>query len=248
MGGFGLNNPAEEYQDGVAKSLERIANLKLAREPGSGFQYSSLGYIVLGELAQRISGVPFDKFCRERIFEPIGMRDTGFNPLKGPNAKPAERIAPTSHRAKDKLILGEVHDPRAYGLAGVAGHAGLFSTADDVARFARMLFHGGELDGKRILKPETVKLMITPRKVPGGSRNYGWDVDTAMSHNRGTAFPRGTTFGHTGFTGTSIWIDPASKCAVILLTSRLHPNEKGNVEKLRGQVATILGAALLQGK
>jgi CubicO group peptidase (beta-lactamase class C family) len=141
-------------------------------------------------------------------------------------------------------MIGEVHDPRAYLLGGVAGHAGLFSTADDLARYVRMLLHAGELDGKRVLSAATVRLMTTPRAVPGGQRAYGWDVDTPYSSNRGDLFPRGRSFGHTGFTGTSIWIDPTSETAVIFLSNRVHPEAKTNINRLRGQVATSAAAAL----
>src|SRR5207244_229076 len=118
-------------------------------------------------------------------------------------------------------MQGEVHDPRAFYLGGVAGHAGLFSTADDLAVYAQMLLNGGEYQGKRVLRVETVKLMTAPQKVPqtkgSGLRTYGWDMATGFSSNRGELFPKGQSFGHTGFTGTSIWIDPGSQSAVIFL-------------------------------
>ena len=145
-------------------------------------------------------------------------------------------------------IQGEVHDPRAHLLGGVAGHAGLFSTGDDLVKYAQMLLNGGEYKGKRVLKAETVKLMTAPQKVPlakgSGLRTFGWDMATAYSSNRGEGFPKGESFGHTGFTGTSIWIDPKSKTAVIFLSSRLHPDGKGNVTRLRGEIATLAAAAL----
>jgi CubicO group peptidase (beta-lactamase class C family) len=147
-------------------------------------------------------------------------------------------------------MIGEVHDPRAYLLGGVAGHAGLFSTADDLAVYARMLLNDGKHDGKAFLQPETVKLMTEPRKVPvkndSGLRTYGWDMATAYSANRGEVFTKGISFGHTGFTGTSIWLDPPTRTAVIFLSNRVHPDGKGNVTKLRGQVATIAGKAVAE--
>ncbi|HEY8503610.1 MAG TPA: exo-beta-N-acetylmuramidase NamZ domain-containing protein, partial [Gemmataceae bacterium] len=127
------------------------------------------------------------------------------------------------------------------------GHAGLFSTASDLAKYANMLLNEGRHAGKQILAPATVRLMTEPRPVPRGWRTYGWDVDTGYSANRGELFPRGTSFGHTGFTGTSVWIDPASETAVIFLSSRLHPDGKGNVTRLRGQVSTLAAAALSPG-
>jgi CubicO group peptidase (beta-lactamase class C family) len=150
-------------------------------------------------------------------------------------------------------MRGEVHDPRAFALGGVAGHAGLFSTGDDLAVFAQMLLNGGHYHGKRILQPETVKLMLSPHEVPlaggkKGLRTYGWDMQTGYSSNRGEVFPVGASFGHTGFTGTSVWIDPGSQSAVIILSNRVHPDGKGNVTKLRGQVATWAGKALIKAK
>src|SRR5262249_33508934 len=167
------------------------------------------------------------------------MTDTGFQPL----AEKRSRIAPTEH-ADDQLLHGTVHDPRARNLGGVAGHAGLFGSADDLARYCGMILNGGELNGKRILKAETIKLMTEPVVVPGGLRTRGWDCDTSYSKNRGDVFPKGKSFGHTGFTGTSIWIDPGSKSALIFLSSRLHPDGKGNVTKLRGTVATLAAEGL----
>ena len=157
-----------------------------------------------------------------------------------------KRIAPTGKR-DGAIILGEVHDPRAHRLGGVAGHAGLFSTADDLARYARMLMNGGELDGVRIFKPETVKRFVEAHEVPEKqSRSYGWDVDTGFAGQRGTLFPKGGGYGHTGFTGTSIWIDSKSRTAVILLTSRVHPADKGNVARLRREVADAVAKAVLK--
>src|SRR5262249_34977068 len=126
-----------------------------------------------------------------------------------------------------------------------AGHAGLFSTADDLARYVRMVLRGGILDQRRILSPASVRLMTTPREVPGGLRALGWDVQTAFSSNRGELFARGESFGHTGFTGTPLWIDPISDTAVIFLSNRVHPDGKGNVTKLRGQIGTLAAAAVL---
>jgi CubicO group peptidase (beta-lactamase class C family) len=151
-----------------------------------------------------------------------------------------------------QTILGEVHDPRAFRMGGVAGHAGLFSTADDMARYCRMLLNGGELDGTRILAEKTVKHFVEPHDVPlasksgvgKGARSLGWDVDTSYSAPRGELFKKGEGYGHTGFTGTSVWIDPASRTAVILLTNRVHPDDKGNVTQLRREIATIVARAV----
>ncbi len=177
-GGLTADNDVADYKDGKDKALERIAALTPQSEPGAKFLYSDIGYIVLGELVERIAGVPLDDFATKNLFDPLGMKDTTYRPKESLK----DRIAPTDLR-DEKWIQGDVHDPRAFALGGVAGHAGLFSTADDLAIFAR--------------------------------------------------------------TGTSIWIDPGSDTAVIFLSNRLHPIAKGNVMKLRGQVATLAAAALL---
>jgi uncharacterized protein YbbC (DUF1343 family) len=237
--GLIADNPLADYADGRAKALERIHQLPLLAEPGSKFIYSDVNYIVLGELVEKLGGMPLDAFARTHIFAPLSVHETTFRP----GAALAKRAAPTEQRG-GRWMVGEVHDPRAFALGGVAGHAGLFSTADDLAVYAQMLLDGGAYAGQRILSPATVRLMTQPRAVPGGQRAYGWDVDTRFSTNRGELFPVGTSFGHTGFTGTSIWIDPQSRMAVIFLSNRVHPDGKGNVTRLRGQVATLAAGAI----
>jgi uncharacterized protein YbbC (DUF1343 family) len=180
-----------------------------------------------------------DRFADEHVFKPLGMSDTGFRP----QGQLKQRAAPTFRR-EDRWMVGEVHDPRAYDLGGVAGHAGLFSTAEDLAVYARMLLNHGEHQGHRVLASDTVKTFTTARPVPNGLRTPGWDSRTSYSSNRGTVFPGGESFGHTGFTGTSIWLHPASQTAVIFLSNRLHPHGKGNVTRLRGQVATLAAKAV----
>jgi len=221
--------------------LENICGLKLVAPVGTKLIYTDVGYIVLGELVERIEGKRLGHFAREAIYEPLGMKDTMYKPA--PERKP--RIAPTEKR-DGQLLVGEVHDPRAYWLEGVAGHAGLFGTADDLAKYCWMILRGGELNGKRVLSKETVKSMTRVRYLPDGTggRGYGWDVDTGHSGPRGAIFPRGASFGHTGFTGTSMWIDPESDSFVILLTSRLHPDGKGDTLALRSRVATITAEAI----
>jgi CubicO group peptidase (beta-lactamase class C family) len=238
--GLIADNPLQDYADGRGKALERIDALKPLAAPGERFIYSDVNYIVLGELVQMLSGKPLNEFVSERLFVPLGMSVTGFKP----SAAWAPRIAPTEQR-DGRWLRGDVHDPRAAALGGVAGHAGLFGTADDLARLARMLLHGGELEGKRIFKRETVETFVQPRPVPGGLRTYGWDVDTQFSSNRGERFPKGKSYGHTGFTGTSLWIDPTSQTVVIFLSNRVHPDGKGNVNALRGRVATLVGNVLV---
>jgi uncharacterized protein YbbC (DUF1343 family)/CubicO group peptidase (beta-lactamase class C family) len=237
--GLLADNSLSDFKDGKAEAMKRIAALPLEAEPGTRFKYSDVGFIVLGELVERVSGKPLDEFARTNVFEPMAMKDTGFRPSE----KLKDRIAPTAQR-DGKWLVGDVHDPRSAAMGGVAGHAGLFSSADDLARFARMILHGGELDGKRVLSPLSIRLMTAPVPIPGGLRSRGWDVDTAYSSPRGELFPKGEGFGHTGFTGTSIWIDPPSRTAVIILTNRVHISERVQVTNLRKEVANIVAGAI----
>jgi uncharacterized protein YbbC (DUF1343 family)/CubicO group peptidase (beta-lactamase class C family) len=243
-GGLIPDNPLSDYTGDPAGSLRNINNLKTISKPGTKFAYTDVGYIVLGELVKAVDPASrgLDRFAREEVFEPLGMNDTSYMP---PDAwKP--RVAPTEMR-EGRWMVGEVHDPRAFALGGFAGHAGLFGTAEDVGRYCRMIIRGGRLDGRRILDASTVRRMTTPRPLPDGTgvRSYGFDVDTAYSSPRGNRFERGTTFGHTGFTGTSMWIDPANDCFVVLLTNSVHPEGKGKAVQLRRLVSTAVAEALL---
>ena len=237
--GLTADNALADYKEGKAEALKKIAALPVEAEPGTRFRYSDVGFIVLGELVERLSGMPEEEFSRRNVFEPLGMSHTGYRPAGGVKSK----CAPTAQR-DGKWLVGEVHDPRAAAMSGIAGHAGLFGTADDLGRYARMLLNGGDLEGKRILSPLSVRLMTTPIPVPGGKRSRGWDVDTSYSAPRGDLFPRGDGFGHTGFTGTSLWIDPSSRTAVIVLTNRVHISEKVQVTGLRKDVANIVAGAI----
>ncbi len=238
--GLIADNAIADYKEGRAAALKAIAGLKLEAPAGTRFQYSDVGFIVLGEIVGRVAKKPLDEFVAKEIFTPLGMTDTTFQP----SDKLKTRIAPTGLRNKE-MVRGEVHDPRAHAMGGVAGHAGLFGTADDLALFARMLLNDGKGNGKAILKPETVKLLTEKKALPKeGFRSRGWDVDTAFSAPRGALFKSGDGFGHTGFTGTSIWIDPPSKTAIIVLSNRVHPDDKGNATPLRRAVGTLVAEAL----
>jgi uncharacterized protein YbbC (DUF1343 family) len=213
------------------------------------FLYSDVGFEVLGELVRRVSGKPLDEFASERIFVPLKMKDTRFVRLTGgrvPADLPAAwlaRVAPEEKRG-DRWMRGDVHDPRAFALGGVAGHAGLFSTAADLARYCRMILAGGTLEGVRILSPAGVESMTRPRDFGDGAwRALGWDVASDFSRNRGDLFPPGS-FGHTGWTGTSLWIDPSSRVFAVFLSNRVHPDGKGDVNRLRGIVSSIVAASL----
>lgn len=238
--GLTADNAITDYGLGRAKAFENIANLKLEVPAGTRFKYSDVGFLVLGELVARVSKMPLEEFARKNVFDPLRMTSAGYSPT----ATLRKTAAPTGKR-DGKLIIGDVHDPRAYAVGGVAGHAGLFGTADDLARYCRMLLRGGELEGQRILSPLTVKLFTEGRSVPPtGLRSPGWDVDTGFSAQRGELFPAGEGFGHTGFTGTSVWVDPPSKTAVIILTNRTFISEKVSVTDLRREVGTIVASAV----
>jgi uncharacterized protein YbbC (DUF1343 family)/CubicO group peptidase (beta-lactamase class C family) len=222
----------------------------LVAPPDTRFVYSDIGYFLLGDIVGRVSGLPLDRFTRERIFLPLRMNDTMFGPPESLRARvaPTETCTPYGWPCDGPgaaMLRGVVHDPTARRMAGVAGHAGLFTTAADLTRFARMLLGRGTLDGVRLLSPLTVERMTTP-STPAGERHVrglGWDIDSSFSVNRGELLPFGS-FGHTGFTGTSIWVDPATRTFVIFLSSRLHPDGKGDVAALRAKVSTVAAGAI----
>lgn len=232
------DNSIRDYENGRSDAFRRIHELDLRAEPGTRFMYSDVGFIVLGEIVERVSGKKLDVFTRERIFAPLGMAETGFNP----EAVLKTRAAPTQER-NGKWMRGEVHDPRAYRMDGVAGHAGLFSTAQDLARYSQVLINGGVLDETRILKPETCRLMQMSQQVSSGVRTLGWDRRTGYSSNRGDLFSD-RAFGHGGFTGTALWIDPEQEMFVIFLSNRVHPDGKGSVNSIAGRIGTIAAAAI----
>ena len=218
--------------------IARLEAASLAAEPGREFVYSDAGYVALGELVRRVSGQPLDGFFAEHFARPLGMRDTTF--LPGPELR--RRAVPTMPR-DGHMLQGVVHDGIAAGLGGIAGHAGLFSTADDLARFARMVLDDGRVDQTQILAPDTIRSMTRPRWVPTGLRTLGWEMRSGWGGARGPEFPVGG-IGHTGFTGTSLWIDFASRTAVIILTSRVHPDGRGDANRLRAEVSALVGKAV----
>jgi uncharacterized protein YbbC (DUF1343 family)/CubicO group peptidase (beta-lactamase class C family) len=255
--GLPADNEIADYVGKTIDPLELIYDLRPSYEPGTRFVYSDVGFIVAAEIVRRVSGESIDRFAREKIFVPLGMRETFYgSKLKyywldsmvvpdEEQRQTAMRVAPTEMR-EGRWMRGEVHDPRAYEMRGAAGHAGLFSTADDLAIFCQMIVNKGEFNGTRILAPFTVERMTSAHSLPTSQmRGIGWDVNTAFSSNRGDLFPVGT-FGHTGFTGTSLWIDPVSETFVVLLTNRVHPNGRGDVTRLRSFVASIVASAITE--
>jgi len=241
------DNPLADYLDGPVRARERLFALKPVAIPRTRFQYSDVSFLVLGEVIERVSGQPLATFTQEQIYEPLGMAETRYLPGEALRA----RAAPTERR-NGTWIQGEVHDPRADRLGGVAGHAGLFSTAHDLARYAADALAGTTHDQSRILKQATWKRMAEPHTITGTNakgeptediRGLGWDMQSRFSSNRGTRFtPR--AFGHGGFTGTAIWIDPGSQLYVIFLSNRVHPNGKGIVNPLAGRIADVAVDAL----
>jgi uncharacterized protein YbbC (DUF1343 family)/CubicO group peptidase (beta-lactamase class C family) len=233
------------------------AAIELARDevptaaPSEAFVYSDINFFLLGDIVTRITGQSLDAYLKRTVFEPLGMRDTGFNPAKSlltriaPTERCADQDAWPCKRPDAPPLRGVVHDPTARRMGGIAGHAGLFSTAADLTRFVRMLLGNGQLDGVRVLSAASVRAMTSPQTPAAltAVRGLGWDIDTQFSSNRGDLFPIGS-FGHTGFTGTSIWVDPSSGGWVIFLSSRLHPDGTGDVTPLRGRVATVAAAAM----
>jgi uncharacterized protein YbbC (DUF1343 family)/CubicO group peptidase (beta-lactamase class C family) len=254
--GYAPDFDLKERWTGYDEAVKRLIKEPLRNPPGARFVYSDIGYIALGEVVRRVSGTGLDQFARQNIFVPLRMRETGFRP----STLIRKRIAPTEKRRGqlsylgdspanvgvegEEWLRGEVHDPTSYRMNGIAGHAGLFSTADDLAVYSQMILGGGQYRGVRILSPLSVAEMTRPRLVTeaGWTRGLGWDVNTSFSTNRGDLFPLGS-FGHTGFTGTSIWIDPATTMFVVFLSNRVHPDGKGDVASLRGKVASIVGGA-----
>lgn len=232
------DNALSDYKSGRKVSFEKINALKPLSEPGTKFSYSDVGFLVLGEVIKKVSGKDVDQFAKEKIFTPLNMSETGFNPPVGLR----ERSAVTQQR-NGSWIKGVVHDPRAFELDGVAGHAGLFSTADDLTKYCQHLLQTLERKETRparaILSPRGIELMTKGVELPGENiRSLGWDKQSVYSSNRGELMTE-SAFGHGGFTGTAIWIDPELDLFVIFLSNRVHPDGKGSVNRLAGLIGTI---------
>jgi CubicO group peptidase (beta-lactamase class C family) len=225
-------NPAWEGQD---HSLSLACAQKPTHAAGSFFRYSDVNYILLGHLVQKLSGMTLDAFARTRIFAPLGMVDTTYLPLAQADAR---RIVPTFGTA------GVVHDPTARRMGGVAGSAGMFSTAPDLARFARMLLAGGVHEGRRILSADSVRLLTTAQTPAGIAelRGMGMDIASPFARPRGSIYPLGS-FGHTGFTGCILWIDPVSRSFYVFLSNRVYPDDRSNILPLYGALGTLAAQA-----
>ena len=238
VSGLPSETAVEGYEHGRAEAIRHIAGLSLKAAPGTRFVYSDIGFLILEEVIRRVTGTDLATFAADAVFRPLGMKQTRFLPSPQDRA----RVAPTEQR-KGAWIRGEVHDPRAFRLGGVAGHAGLFSTAADLSRYARMLLGSGALEGVRVLSAGAMAKMLAPHDVPGGIRALGWDMQSAYSNNRGTSLSR-RAVGHGGYTGTSLWIDPEQDLFVVFLSNRVHPDGKGSINALASAIGTLAGSTL----
>lgn len=251
--GLAPDPPLEAALGGEDALMKEIDGETLLAPPGDRFIYSDTNFILLGELVKRITGKRLDEYAEENFYRPLGMTRTRFLPPASWIAKiaPTEEIdLPAGAKAGSglgHLLRGVVHDPRSRAIGGVAGHAGLFSTADDLAKYCGMLLDNGRIPGStaRIFSAATIHKMTTPQTPPWSPnvRGLGWDIDTEYSSPRGALFPLGS-YGHTGFTGTSVWIDPSSQTFIILLANSVHPYERPAISPLRAKIATAVAAAL----
>ena len=242
VGGLIPDNSLNDYRAGVEMSWKNICELKPITKRGTRFTYTDVGFIVLGKLVEKISGQTLDEFAQTNVFQPLEMSETSFNP----SAELRKRSAPTEQR-DGKWLKGEVHDPRAHLLRGVAGHAGLFSTADDLTLYGQQMLRLAMGNERLPFGQVTFSMMTRPRSVERdskviGTRTYGWDHRSPFSSNRGDRFSD-SAFGHGGFTGTVMWIDPEKDRVFIFLSNRLHPDGNGSVNRLAGEIASIIGSA-----
>lgn len=259
--GLASGLPAKPAWQGKAAALALACGQSVTHPPGSFFRYSDINYTLLGMLVERTAGMPLERFAQQRIFAPLGMRDTGYRPLE---RMPAARIAPTQRGAgaQDQppgahgdlapgaLLQGVVHDPTVRRMGGVGGSAGVFSTVGDVARFARMLLGDGQLDGTRILTPQSVRLLTTVQSPPGiaALRAMGMDIDSPYAKRpRGNVYPVGS-YGHTGFTGCILWVDPQSRSFYVFLSNRVYPDDSSVVLPLYAQLGTLSAQAALEAQ
>ncbi|HTC89743.1 MAG TPA: serine hydrolase, partial [Bryobacteraceae bacterium] len=226
---------------GYDTGIQRALIDKPAGPPGVHFVYSDINFILLAEIVHRLTGKMLNEYARENFYEPLGMHETTFLP----SASLRPRIAPTEiNPATGQPLRGEVHDDTARYMGGVTGNAGVFTTASDLAKFAQMMLDEGEGNGVRLFSAATVQKFTSPQSPADQPilRGLGWDIDSPYSSNRGELFPIGS-YGHTGYTGTSMWIDPFSHSYVIILTNAVHPHRGHSVVALRSKVATIAASA-----
>ncbi len=238
QGGLVPDNALADYQHGVEEAWQRIWGLKLRYPVGEKFVYTDVGFLVLAKVVERVTGQNVAEFAAENVYRPLGMDETGYLPGEALRARAA-----TTEQRDGEWLRGVVHDPRAALLNGIAGHAGLFSTANDMALYANMMLSRGTVGNTQIFSPHTIAEMTRARDVAGHKRGLGWDMRSKYSSNRGELCSL-RAFGHGGFTGTAMWIDPELDLFVIFLSNRVHPNGKGSVNPLAGRIGTVAAAAL----
>jgi len=240
--GFVADNPMEDYRGGKSALYAAIAREPLAAAPGTKFIYSDVGYVLLQGVLERRFGMQLDALAEERIFRPLGFRDTRY----GTRVRDRSRVAPTM-KVRGAWLRGRVHDPRTRtkALGGVAGHAGIFGTGEEVARFASMILAGGVDRGRRIVSEAAIRAMTTNQASgPAGvRRGFGFDIESPYSAPRGALFSR-DSFGHTGWTGVSMWIDPVCDGYLVLLTNSIHPNGHKDLKRFRAEAATLAAQGL----
>lgn len=240
------DNSLSDYADGPKKAWQRICELGLVCDVGKEFRYSDVNFIVLAKLVEKVCGQDIHEFSKQAIFQPLGMQETGYVP-----AESLRRRAAATEQRDGVWLQGEVHDPRAHRLNGIAGHAGLFSTASDLGIYASMMLSRGTLSGNvgpdgqpvTVFSESAWKQMTAAHAVSSGQRGLGWDKQTGFSSNKGTRLSD-SAFGHGGFTGTVLWIDPEQDLFFIFLSSRLHPDGKGKVNRLAGRILDVVVGAM----
>jgi len=244
--------PADPAWTGRATAHKLACDQAVTHAPGTFFRYSDINYVLLGQVVEKVTGTPLDDYAQSHIFAPLGMRNTGYLPLRRVDAG---TIAPTQvggidgkgahgDLAPGQVLRGVVHDPTVRRMGGVAGSAGVFTTAGDVARYARMLLAGGVLDGVRILSPDSVRLLTTAQSPKGlAKRGLGMDIDSPYARRpRGTVYPIGS-YGHTGFSGCVLWVDPQSKSFYVFLSNRVYPDDRSNILDLYTRMGTLAAQA-----
>ncbi len=258
--GLAAGLPSTPPWRGETAALALACKQSVTHPPGTFFRYSDINFTLLGLLVQKLSGMSLDRFAKQRLFDPLGMRDTGYLPLGNIDLT---RIAPTQQlldRSTQKLhadladggvLRGVVHDPTVRFMGGVGGSAGVFTTVADIAKYARMILNDGVVvnadgsDGKRILSRESMRLMREAQSPVGipQLRSAGWDINSPISRPRGSVFPIGS-FGHTGFTGCILWIESGTQTFYVFLSNRVYPNDRGNILDLYGQLGTLSAQAV----
>ena len=232
------DNPMADFEKGWESAAAKVSDLKPLYKPGTAFKYSDNNFILLGKIVEAVSGKPLSEFAKEEIFAKLGMNESGYLPSRELQARSA-----STEKTDGKRLKGTVHDPRAAKMDGVAGHAGLFSTAQDMAIYATMMLQDGRYGDAQVLAIDTLKDMTTTRDVGNNKRGLGWDMGSVYSRNRGRGMSD-RAFGHGGFTGTAMWIDPGLDLYVIFMSNRLHPDGVGEVNSLAGRIGSYAAAAV----